>query len=91
LPAAFLKVRTRSLPAKILDRIKNGHIEPQGCESAKQNIEGSMGVSRYYSGPVAEKTTLQAVHISLWTRLATGKEEVIKVAAGLDRALDKRP
>ena len=32
--------------------------------------------------PVTEKTTLQAVHNSLWTRLTTGKEEAIKVAAG---------
>jgi hypothetical protein len=32
--------------------------------------------------PVTEETALQAVHISLWTRLATGKEEVINVAAG---------
>jgi hypothetical protein len=39
-------------------------------------------VSRYQSGAVAEKTPLQAVHISLSTRLATGKERVIKVVAG---------
>ena len=34
--AVFLKVRARSLPAKIIDRIKNGHIQSQSRKSPKQ-------------------------------------------------------
>src|SRR5882724_4530752 len=35
-PAVVLKARTRSLPTKILDGLKNGHIQSQGCKRAKQ-------------------------------------------------------
>ena len=35
-PAVVLKARARSLPTKILDILKYGHIQSQGCKSAKQ-------------------------------------------------------
>jgi hypothetical protein len=35
-PAVVLKARTRSCPTKILDGLKYGHIQSQGCKSAKQ-------------------------------------------------------
>ena len=35
-PAVVLKARARSLPTKILDILKYGHIQSQGRKSAKQ-------------------------------------------------------
>ena len=35
-PAVVLKARVRSLPTKILDILKYGHIQSQGRKSAKQ-------------------------------------------------------
>src|SRR5205807_1504068 len=67
-PAVSFEARRRAFPAKILDRIEDGHIEPQGRERAKQQGvgPGTEQRLRQCAGPADGRMPLSPV---LWNVL----------------------